>query len=323
MNQVLPKISIVIAARPDQEEVPAVTAACKLDYPRELLEIIVTRGKQPSVQRNEAVRAAQGDIIYFLDDDSQARPDNLRRIVSAFADPKVQLVGGPNICPPDAPELEQVFALVHSSWLAFAASRARYTRLGKIRESSEKELILCNLAARRVALIELGGFDEALYPNEENALMDELQKRGDKLLHDPELLVYRRPRRNFRSFCKMLFNYGRGRAEQCRLHLTMGSLMNFVPPAWCVYLLLLPVALFLHWWWFLLPLPAYLLAVLLQAVWLMGQGGIGRSLASIPFVALTHILYGWGFWNGLLFTELKPAGARPKIAVKLERVTVQ
>jgi len=36
-------------------------------------------------------------------------------------------------------------------------------------------LILCNLLARKDAMIELGGFNEALYPNEENALMDELQ----------------------------------------------------------------------------------------------------------------------------------------------------
>ena len=29
-------------------------------------------------------------------------------------------------------------------------------------------------------MLEPGGFNEALYPNEENALMDELQKRGGK-----------------------------------------------------------------------------------------------------------------------------------------------
>jgi len=40
--------------RPDQAEIKAVTAGKLLDYPREKLEILVARGKQPSVQRNTA-----------------------------------------------------------------------------------------------------------------------------------------------------------------------------------------------------------------------------------------------------------------------------
>src|SRR6185437_12665324 len=80
------------------------------------------------------------------------------------------------------------------------------------------------------------GFDESLYPNEENALMDAVLKCG-KLLYDPEMIVHRRPRSNFKSFAKMLFSYGGGRAQQFRLHPTAGSFINFVPPAFCVYLL--------------------------------------------------------------------------------------
>jgi hypothetical protein len=34
-----------------------------------------------------------------------------------------------------------------------------------------------------------------------------------------------------------------------------------------------------------------------------------RSAAAIPFIVLTHLLYGFGFWRGL-FTRLKP-GSRP------------
>src|SRR5271165_3392232 len=139
VNDALPSVTVLIAARPGQADIKAVTAGKQLDYPREKLEIIVARGKQPSVQRNTGMRAARGEIIYFLDDDSVPPPGNLKRAVAAFADPHVQMVGGPNLCPPDAPMIEQVFALVHASWVAFGPSRARYSRFGKIRESSEKE----------------------------------------------------------------------------------------------------------------------------------------------------------------------------------------
>ena len=314
-------MTVLIAARPGQTEIKAVSASRALDYPADKLEIIVARGNQPSAQRNAALRAARGDLIYFLDDDSAPDPGNLRRAVAHFSDPTVQMVGGPSLCPHEAPPLEQVFALVQSSWLAFGPSRARYAAVGEVRPTSEKELILCNQLARRQAMLELGGFNEALYPNEENALMDELQKRGGKLIYDPQLLVRRRPRSSLRAFARMLMTYGRGRAEQFRLHPTLGSALNFVPPLFCLYLLALPLLLTLTpigkvW---LAVLAFYALAVLAQAVVLAAGGRVLQSLAAMPLVVLTHILYGLGFWRGL-FTRLKPPGQHLPVQVVLETV---
>jgi hypothetical protein len=199
------------------------------------------------------------------------------------------MAGGPNLCPPDAPGLEQVFALVLSSWLAFGPSRARYAKVGRPRPSSEKELILCNLVARRQPLLDLGGFNEALYPNEENALMDELQKRGGVLLYDPEIAVFRRPRSSLKAFAKMLLTYGRGRAEQFRLHPTPGSALNFVPPLFCLYLVIAPFLGRVGWFPCVLP---------------FGRGGAGMvliptggcpALAATPLVVLRICFTVWAF----------------------------
>jgi succinoglycan biosynthesis protein ExoA len=316
-----PCVTVLIAARPGQADVKAVAASRALDYPAEKLDIIVARGNQPSAQRNAAMKAARGALIYFLDDDSVPGPDNLRRAVDHFAKPAVKMVGGPNLCPPDAPPLEQTFALVLASWLAFGPSRARYDAVGSVRETSEKELILCNLVARREAMLELGGFNEALYPNEENALMDELQKRGGKLLYDPQVRVYRRPRPSFGAFARMLRTYGRGRAEQFRLHPTLGSALNFVPPLFLLYLLAAPllVAFMPMGKAFLVPLGLYGLAVAVQGAVLAARGSVLRATAAVPLIVLTHILYGWGFWRGL-FTKLNPPEQRSPVDVVLQSV---
>ncbi len=317
MSDALPFVTVIVPTKPGQAEIPAVTAARAFDYPRERLEIIVARGKQPAVQRNVAVRAARGELIYFLDDDAIAGSANLRRAVEHFREARVKMLGGPNLCPATAPALEQIFAVVLASWLAFGPSRARYDRIGVTRPSGEKELILCNMMARRQAFLDAGGFNEALYPNEENALMDELQKRGAILLYDPDFIAHRRPRSTLKAFGKMLFNYGRGRAEQFRLHPTPGSALNFVPPLFCAYLAAAPLL------WLMLgpvifaPLALYLLAALLQTLASMLSKGFLRSLLAAPLLVVSHVFYGVGFWRGL-FTPLKKPGDRPLTEVTLD-----
>jgi succinoglycan biosynthesis protein ExoA len=304
MDNELPRVTIIVPTKPGQAEIKSVEAARRLDYPREKLEVMVARGKQPSIQRNRALREASGEIIYFLDDDSQPAPDALRRAVEHFRDPTVQMVGGPNLCPPDAPFLERVFAVVLSSWIAFMSSRARYDRVGKVRTTSEKELILCNLLARRAPMLELGGFNEALYPNEENALMDELQKRGGNLVYDPDVFVHRRPRGSLAAFCKMLMTYGRGRAEQFRLHPTPGSAPNFVPPLFVVYFIAFHAAVFflppVPWMLYAFaPLWAYWTALIIQTIHSVPRHGLARSVCAFPLLFATHFFYGIGFWKGL------------------------
>jgi succinoglycan biosynthesis protein ExoA len=324
----LPTVTIIIPARPGESRIQALEAVRTLDYPRTRLEMIVARGKQPSVQRNVAIKAARGELIYFLDDDARPAPESLRRAVSHFTDPRVKLVGGPAVCPKEAPWIEQVFAVVLGSWLAFGPSRARYTRVGSLRESSEKELILCNMVMRRDTFVELGGFDESLYPNEENALMDDIQTAGGKLLYDPDVLAERRPRPNLKSFVKMLLTYGRGRAEQFRLHPGFGSALNLIPPLFCLYLLVWPliaslIARFIRHGNIIvsvgtLPMVLFVGVVLLGAVGSIRQHGLLRSIAAMPLVALTPVLYGLGFWRGL-FTRVHGKGSQ-QVEVVLEQV---
>lgn len=343
MSEPPPFVSIVIAARPDAVRVRAAESAGRLEYPEDRFEILIARGRQPSVQRNAAVREARGELVYFLDDDSVPLPANLRRAVSHFTGDKVQMVGGPNLCPPDATPLQQAFALVMGNPLAFGPSRARYLPVGSLRESGEKELILCNLIVRKAAFEAAAGFDESLYPNEENALMDDLQRAGGKLLYDPEFIVFRRPRASFGAFCRMLMTYGRGRAEQFRLHPGAGSALNFIPPLFCLYLAVLPLFSRLPWQGIwpgaLLPLAAYAILVLASSFTTLrlpegdGRQGVdgkpeaprrrqnpaANLMRVAPLIVTTHILYGLGFWKGL-FTRLRKAGERPAVDVKIERL---
>jgi succinoglycan biosynthesis protein ExoA len=314
MNHPSPAVTVVIPARVGQSNLDAVAAALELDSPAGPVEILVARGRQPSVQRNLAVHEARAELIYFLDDDSRPARDNLRRALAHFQRPDVVLVGGPTLCPPEAPWIEHVFQAVMGSLLAFGPSRARYRRVGQSRPATEKELILCNLVARKSALLAAGGFDEALYPNEENALMDTLQSRGGILWYDPDLVIQRRPRPTLIAFARMLFTYGRGRAEQFRLHPTVGSALNFAPPLLCLYALVTPwLPAGLLWSWMV-----YSIALVVQAALCPGVT-LGQRPALVPLILLSHLSYGAGFWRGL-FTSLRRGPSIGASQVELERI---
>jgi glycosyltransferase involved in cell wall biosynthesis len=329
MNNELPLVSVLIPVHPHKTEVKSAVAARQFDYPHEKLEIVVVRTTDlsigPGIKRNAGLKAIRGELVYFLDDDSVAPPDNLNRAIKHFSDPTVKMVGGPNLCPPDAPLFERVLGLVMGSWLAFGPSCARYRAVGKLRAAGEKELISCNLIARRDAVLEVG-FNPKLCPNEENAMMDGVQKRGGKLLYDPEFFVHRRPRANLRTYAKMLLYYGGGRAQQFRLHPTFASLPNFIPPLFCLYLLMLPVLPCVFPFskgplLAVLPLVLYILAVLGQTICIAGRSKVSLAMRALPLIILTNILYGLGFWRGL-FIKIVPPSPVSDRDIRFETVPV-
>jgi succinoglycan biosynthesis protein ExoA len=330
MNDELPSVSVLIPVHPHVTEVKSAEAARRFDYPHEKLEIVIVRTTDlsigPGVKRNAGLKAIRGELVYFLDDDSVAVPGNVRRAVRHFSDPQVKIIGGPNICPSDAPLFEQVLGLVMGSWLAFGPSRTRYRPVGKLRECGEKELISSHLIARRDAVMEVG-FDPKLWPNEENAMMAGVKKRGGKLLYDPEFLSRRRPRRTLSAYAKMLLFYGGGRAHQFRLYPSADVVINFIPPLFCLYLLALPFLIAVFYsdkatvLLSLLPLILYLLAALGQTICVAARSNLGLAVLAMPLMVLTNLLYGLGFWRGL-FIKIAPPPAAAEKDIRFESVPV-
>jgi glycosyltransferase involved in cell wall biosynthesis len=108
-----PRVSLIVAAHDEQESIAAKVAnALALDYPRELLEVIVAcdgcadatavrareagadlvlelpRGGKIRAQ-DAAVDGARGEIVAFSDANALWEPGALRALVGAFADPRV------------------------------------------------------------------------------------------------------------------------------------------------------------------------------------------------------------------------------------------
>jgi len=290
-----PAVSIIIPVKPGGT-VRALDSLRNVEYPENFFEVLVAEGTCPSRQRNLAAHEAQGALLYFLDDDSLVSPDFLTRAVRHYRQDKVAVVGGPSLTPEKDSPLRQAFGLALASPFGAGSVCNRYRRHGVCRETGDHELILCNLSISAAVFNEAGGFDERLYPNEENELLVRLRRSGWKLIHDPELVVYRSQRPTFPAFVRQLFGYGRGRAQQILLGGGI-NIASFVPVVFLLYLLSVP---FLQRPVYYLPLLCYLVmivAVAFRAAATSGKTG-PAFLLPLLFPAL-HLSYGAGLLSGL------------------------
>ena len=293
----MPLFSIIIPVKPG-----GYVAACEQlnrvmpDEP--WYEILLAEGNAPSQQRNGAARAATGEILYFLDDDSLATADNFTRCAAAMGDSSVAVVGGPSLTPPGDSWLQQLFGAALASPFGSGGVRNRYRRYGALRATTDKELILCNLAIRRSHFIELGGFNERLYPNEENEFMERVVIAGHRLLHDPAMCIERSQRSTLKAFVRQMFAYGRGRGEQTLLTGSW-SLVSFVPLIFDLYLIMLLLGILSSPLLFV-PLAAYLIVDTVSTILELLRSRRLSSLLLIGIFPLMHCVNGLGLVLGLL-----------------------
>lgn len=286
------RFSVIIPVKPGGH-VRALKRLPAAGYPDNCLEIIVAEGCNPSRQRNRAAELAEGDVLYFLDDDSLTSPGFLHRAAAHFADPSVAVAGGPSLTPDSDSPLQHAFGMVFMSRFGGGGVRNRYRCHGGVRITGEHELILCNLSFRRSVFRDFGGFDERLYPNEENELMDRIAASGLHLIHDPDLAVERSQRRTVRAFVRQLYGYGRGRAEQTVISGRFKA-VALIPPIFVLYLSCLP---FVHTAVLIWPFAVYgLLAVL----WAIREGIRAQRFLSATFLPVLFLLFHSAFGIGMI-----------------------
>ncbi|MCX7825099.1 MAG: glycosyltransferase [Verrucomicrobiae bacterium] len=311
-----PLLSVVVPHKPGLEAVRVLESLAAVEDPADRYEVIVAEGFHPSKQRNQAVAKARGEIIVFFDDDVAPHPKIFERMVAGFeAFPQAAAIGGPSVIPPTDNFWQQCFARVMRSRVAVGRSIARYESKGERRATNESELILCNLAMRREAFQKVGGFDERLWPNEENELFDRLQKHGYQLIYDPQVIVYRSHRPNLWAFVRMLANYGRGRMGQTLIRPSRTCIIRMAPAAFLSYLASLLVW---HPWWYWLPLAAYAALIGSASVWHVINNRTWQGLMSLWLLPLAHLAYGFGLLYGLvrhMGRHQEPPGAGVELRV--------
>ena len=144
-----------------------------------------------SLARNVGTHAATCELVAFVDDDAAPTPDWARRVVSRFERRETACVGG---------TCRAAFECAPPRWLTTnLLALAGVTSFGREARSVAATADYpfgANIAFRRPALLEVGGFDEqlgrvggSLLSGEETAVVRRLLAAGHEVWIDPDVVV--------------------------------------------------------------------------------------------------------------------------------------
>lgn len=263
-----------------------------------MFEVFIIKGTWPPIQRNMGIRAATGDFIFLFDDDIIIPKGSIEKALETFEhNPDIQIVGGPNLTPPENDYIQHCFGFAHASPFVGLQTAARYRAFKKIGKVTEKHLISCNLAFRAKVLRD-NPFDPGIFPNEENELMGRISGKGHLLAYNPDFFVYHHRRKTLGAYMKQIYNWGRGRTFHSLKRPAHFDPMFFIPLLFLIYLISL---LWFRPAWYLLPLTAYMI---LDFVFAVETGATFKKWSSLAVMLwlfpVTHITYALGLLEGFV-----------------------
>ncbi len=313
----LPTVTIIIPMWNEQDYIEACLASlCAQDYPAELLEILVLDGDSsdrspemvanigradrrvrllPNPRRtqaaglNEGIPQARGEIVVRADAHAVYGPSYVATCVKHLTAGRAECVGGLQRGVGTTPFGKAVAAALNTP---LGAGNAPYRLAKEVRYADTVWLG----SWRRQTLLELGGFDEEMVPNEDYELNCRLRERGGRILLDPSLPSTYYPRTSPARLWRQYFRYGRAKIRTLRRHPQTLVLRQLVVPAFLLALLLTAACLPWSAW----PLCAvggiYLLAVLLGVLYAAPRAG-GVNGIFLPLIfPIIHLAWSLGFY---------------------------
>jgi len=313
--------SIVIAsARKDIRE--CLDSLFRQDFPSENFEIIIVgehldvlesgslktvlvNKRNAAWQRNLGAREARGEVLAFIDDDAYVPPHWLSQAYQIFEERRdIAGLGGPNLLPPKASELERLSdAILTSEW--FGSGSFVYSSHKVKKEAQVGELSLCNLFVRKKVFETIGGFNEEIgYGGEDSEFVFVgRQKFGYTFLYDSDVFVYHHRREFGLEYIKQRLKF---RINTGRLLLIYPKIYLSNRPLWLgIFAVpLLFLGIFIHPAIFIGGTILYLMLLL----WLSAKNRrkVNRPLL-LPFAFfIHHVVYSLGLWAGILSVIINP-----------------
>jgi len=172
------------------------TAAIADEYP---FRVISTENQGLSNARNTGMEAATGEIVAYTDDDAHPDQHWLKYLAATFMKTSHAGIGGPNIAPRDDGAIAEC--------VANAPGGPTHVLLNDL---EAEHIPGCNMAFRKAALQEIGGFDpQYRAAGDDVDVCWRIQERGWTLGISPAAVVWHHRRNSVRDYWKQQQGYGK------------------------------------------------------------------------------------------------------------------
>jgi GT2 family glycosyltransferase len=165
--------------------------------------VITTENRGLSSARNTGLAVAWGEIVAYVDDDTKPDRDWLKYLVRSFMTSSHAGIGGPNL------------AFAEDGLIARCVANAPGGPTHVLLSDREAEHIPgCNMAFRREALVQVGGFDPRFHAAGDDVdICWRLRERGLSLGFSPAAVVWHHRRRSVRAYWRQQRGYGAAEAD--------------------------------------------------------------------------------------------------------------
>ena len=213
----LPGVSIIVTTFNSESTIDeCLRSILELDYPKQLLEVIVIDGGStdatterakaypaklvysqlnPPAAYNLVLKTVENEIIGLIDSDAKVEKGWLRKLVKHLDDPKAAGASG-------TVETWNRDKLVPRA-IGYELSY-RYRRL----PNTVERVATMNLLLKKKVTLEIGGFDEALPTQYDTDIGARLAQAGYMIAFDSEAICYHFHRPTLRTFFKQQYKYG-------------------------------------------------------------------------------------------------------------------
>ncbi|REG90508.1 glycosyltransferase family 2 protein [Algoriphagus antarcticus] len=202
--------------------------------------------------RNEGMKIAKGEFFVILDSDVILPSDYLQKLSNAIESRRLDAFGGPDASDADFSALQKAMDFAMTSFWTTGGIR------GKMKDPSKYQARGFNMGISRKVFEATGGFVD---PNqgEDIEWSIRIKKSGFRLELVQEAFVYHKRKNTLLSFAKQSFSFGRNRVNVSRFHPEAIMLVHWLPTAFLLFCLTLPLLFFVNKSLFLLSLSVFLL----------------------------------------------------------------
>ena len=273
---------------------------------RDKVKVAPTGPLGPAEKRDIGAKQAMGRILAFLDDDSYPREDWLTNAVRHFEKPEIAAVGGPAVTPKEDSFWQKVSGAVYLSPLG-GGNCDRYWPGKKCYFINDWPSV--NLLVRKQDFEKIGGFDSQYWPGEDTKLCLELTHGlKKKIIYDPSVFVWHHRRGGFVKHLKQVGYYGLYRGYFAKKYPeTSFKLKYFFPSLFLIFMALGVVVSYFNSQFhsvFVAGLCIYGLGLIYSFIVIFArERELFVSLLALPYIFTTHLVYGYQFIKGLVFSK--------------------